>query len=130
MPPAPIVFNGENWEMLIDVNRILDENGNELEQEYSHRVVLEMYSDGTTVYGSYISASQTVCSNADFSGTIDGNTISWVVQYKGSCCPTARMEFTGEIDESRQRIDGQMQPIGIPPENCWIWWADVTMFEE
>ena len=130
VPPAPIQFAGESWEMLVNVDTILDDFGMTRERTYSHRIVVEMHSDGNKVYGSYVSASQTVCDNAEFAGTIDGDEISWTVTYSGTCCPTAQMEFRGTVADSRQRIDGEMSPIGIPPEDCWIWWADVTMYPQ
>lgn len=130
VPPAPIIFNGETWEVMVDVSSVVDETGERMYREYSHRIVLEMYSDGETVYGNYQSASINVCDNANFTGKIDGDSLTWIVTYSGSCCPNAQIEFSGTIDESHQRIDGEMRPVGLPPEGCWTWWADVSMYEE
>lgn len=121
------VFARAQWEMFVEVDTYLDINGNEIAGGDEYEIMIELESDGDRVLGSYVQAEGNACSDAEIEGTMDGNEMRWVVTYTGDCCPQAEMEFTGTISLSGRKVEGEIIPISDVPENCWLWFADVTL---
>jgi hypothetical protein len=122
-------FDGEQWEVVVSSERVLDEAGQIQDFDFDYELVLEMTSNSNQLTGQYLGAEYPACGIASFEGTVVGDEMEWVVTYSGDCCGGAQMSFNGTIAADGQSIAGQFTPIGRPPEACWTWWADVQMTE-
>lgn len=123
VPPA-LTLDGY-WDLEVHVNRIINSSAQISNANSKYNISILLAQEGTKLTGEYLGASGRACREAKINGEVQGNQISWIIHYTGSCCRDAEMQFEGRVSLGDDTLEGNLTPIGVPV-NCNIWWADVT----
>lgn len=98
------------------------------EKEQKSEVTLQLSEQGNKITGKVMWATNQ-CGQAVLEGETEGDTLTFIVTYRGRCCRGTKTKFVGKLT-SGNRITGKMRPKGLPLENCHTFWADVIGIKE
>lgn len=85
---------------------------------------IEIKQKGDKLSGNYMWTTNNTCNSAYFNLDITGELFEGIITNTGKCCGGLKVKFFGQI--SGDALYGKLEPINIPPEGCWAWWADVV----
>lgn len=112
------------WTWELNANRQIDSNGSISAINSTGTTLATFESNGKNLTGKFMGVEGNLCAQADIKGEIDGNQVSWLVQYTGSCCLNAEMTYSGTINQDTMTIIGTFEPVGRPPSSsCSLWWG-------
>ncbi len=109
------------WDFRVHVYR--DTSNLNVDQNY--QILATLTHNDPHLVGELLEATGNACSKARISGTVEGYQVTWIIHYTGSCCRDAEMQFEGNVNIDGTMMEGNLTPIGTPPPNCELWWAEL-----
>ncbi|MCT7980984.1 hypothetical protein [Laspinema olomoucense] len=130
LPPQQSVQISQNnlgpvsgqWRIAIEVTA---HTNPEVSTQPNYWLLTSLEQNGIELSGQILDASQSACTDAEISGTVEGNQVNWIMHYTGSCCRGGMMKFEG-VMVSPTTIEGTLVPVGSSPPNCTLWSANVV----
>ncbi|MBO0347799.1 hypothetical protein J0895_01475 [Phormidium pseudopriestleyi FRX01] len=110
------------WTLAIEVTAHTDLN---VSTEPNYWMLTSLEQSGIELSGRILNVNQNACSDAEILGKVEGNRVSWIMYYTGSCCKDGMMKFEG-VMVSPTTIEGTLVPVGSSPQNCTLWSANVV----
>jgi len=129
MATLPLPSLDGDWNLGVNVYRTRNSDASTSSTNDNYTIAIRLAQERELVTGHYLNTSGNACNNADINGEIQASEIFWTVHYTGSCCHDAKMTFHGTLDPTGTTITGVMEPDGLPPIGCYLWWADVMAFK-
>jgi hypothetical protein len=120
------------WRISFQVDRIMDSSGmvrQPIDNYYTKYA--NLIHDQSVITGNLVNLdSSDSCNDAKITGKVVDNSIEWVLQYTGSCCPNAKSIQKSTINYYLNswfgngiKIVGDAKPLSTPPQNCNMWFA-------
>lgn len=115
------------WDFELEITHMVGSDGFVAKEKRTFNWVVRFKQNGETLKGDLIggkgSRGETVCADASIEGTMKGRKIEFIVEYQGVCCKNGQVKFVGYLDADEKTIDGNFEPVDIPPSSCRLAYA-------
>lgn len=124
-PTTQIDLNGL-WDLNYAVYQRINPNGQIYDSSFELLYIVDFSQDGSSFSGEIfgVAGGNNTCTNININGQINGEEISMVWDFVGSCCGGAQSIFSGKI--SGNSFSGALSPAGRPPSGCFLSWGDIS----